>query len=290
MVYLVPAVFALFLWWFATGAIFYLDSRPLHTFKWSMLGGTICLVLAGVALSFTANQTDGFGAYAAFSAGLIAWGWQELSLYTGYVTGPRKIRCAEGCSGIKHFGHAIAANLWHEIAIIIVALAIWFIVKDAPNWTGFYTYVTLWGMHLSARLNVFLGVRNVSAEFVPPHMEVLKSFLSEKPMNILFPFSVTIATIGVMCLVGRAADATSEFAIVSYSLLAAMMGLALVEHWMLVIPFSVQKLWSWSLPRQGLDLPQRRHPEDNHEFAAVSAHVPTAHDGHTCKSLTSGTR
>ena len=32
-----------------------------------------------------------------------------------------------------------------------MALAIWFIVKDAPNWTGFYTYVTLWGMHLSAR-------------------------------------------------------------------------------------------------------------------------------------------
>ena len=290
MAYLVPAVFALFLWWFTTGAIFFLDSRPLHTFKWSMMGGTVMLGLAVWAVHLTAQQTDSTSAYLAFSAGLIAWGWQELSLYTGYVTGPRKIRCAEGCSGLKHFGHAIAANLWHEIAIIVVAAIIWFIVNDQPNWTGFYTYVTLWGMHLSARLNVFLGVRNVSVEFVPPHMEVLKSFLTEKPMNMLFPVSVTIATIGVIYLVGRAADATSDYAITSYSLLAAIIGLALVEHWMLVIPFSVQKLWSWSLPRPTLDLPQRRHPEDHHEFAAVSAHVPAAHDGHNCQSLKSGTR
>ena len=49
-------------------------------------------------------------------------------------------------------------------------------------------------MHLSARLNVFLGVRNVSEEFVPAHMEVLKSFLTRKPMNLLFPVSVTAAT------------------------------------------------------------------------------------------------
>ena len=254
------------------------------------MGGTVMLGLAVWAVHLTAQQTDSTSAYLAFSAGLIAWGWQELSLYTGYVTGPRKIRCAEGCSGVRHFGHAIAANLWHELAIIIVAAIIWFIVKDQPNWTGFYTYVTLWGMHLSARLNVFLGVRNISVEFVPPHMEVLKSFLTEKPMNMLFPVSVTIATTGVICLVGRAADATSDYAITSYSLLAAIMGLALVEHWMLVIPFSVQKLWSWSLPRPTLDLPQRRHPEDHHEFAAVSAHVPAAHDGHNCQSLKSGTR
>lgn len=254
------------------------------------MGGTVMLGLAVWAVHLTAQQTDSTSAYLAFSAGLIAWGWQELSLYTGYVTGPRKIRCAEGCSGLKHFGHAITANLWHEIAIIVVAAIIWFIVNDQPNWTGFYTYVTLWGMHLSARLNVFLGVRNVSVEFVPPHMEVLKSFLTEKPMNMLFPVSVTIATIGVIYLVGRAADATSDYAITSYSLLAAIMGLALVEHWMLVIPFSVQKLWSWSLPRPTLDLPQRRHPEDHHEFAAVSAHVPAAHDGHNCQSLKSGTR
>ena len=82
MTYLGPAVFALFLWWFTTGVIFYLDSRPRSTFKWSMGGATLLLVLAGFGLSLTAQRTDEASAYLAFASGLIAWGWQELSLYT----------------------------------------------------------------------------------------------------------------------------------------------------------------------------------------------------------------
>ena len=68
---------------------------------------------------------------------------------------------------------------------------------DSQNHVGLWTYLLLWMMHLSARLNVFLGVRNVSEEFVPARMEVLKSFLTRKPMNLLFPVSVTAATVGV---------------------------------------------------------------------------------------------
>lgn len=290
MAYLGPAVFALFLWWFTTGVIFYLDSRPVHTFKWSMTGATLLLLLACAGLSMTADRTDEPSAYLAFASGLIAWGWQEISLYTGYVTGPRKTSCADGCSGLKHFGHAITANLWHEIAIIVVALAIWYLVKDGSNRVGFYTYILLWGMHLSARLNVFLGVRNVSADFVPAHMEVLKSFLRVRPMNMLFPVSVTIATIGTICLVNRAMEASPGFEATGYSLLAAIMGLALVEHWFLVLPIPVEKLWSWSLPRSKVDLPQRRRGEGPHEFAAVPTHLTTQHDAPCCQGLTSGTR
>ena len=35
-----PIAYALLLWWFSTGTIFYLDSLPRRTFKWSMAGGT----------------------------------------------------------------------------------------------------------------------------------------------------------------------------------------------------------------------------------------------------------
>ena len=58
-------------------------------------------------------------------AGVLAWGWQELSLYTGFVTGPRKQFCPAGCTGWRHFGHALGVNLWHEIAIVAVALGTW---------------------------------------------------------------------------------------------------------------------------------------------------------------------
>jgi hypothetical protein len=45
--YALPVLFALFLWWFSTGAILYLDGLPQRTFKWSMAGGrrTDCRVL-----------------------------------------------------------------------------------------------------------------------------------------------------------------------------------------------------------------------------------------------------
>ena len=62
----------------------------------------------------------------------------------------------------------------------------------------------LWWMHQSAKLNVFLGVRNLNEEFLPEHLAFLKGFLNKKPMNLLFPFSVTISTV-IAVLVQRGA-------------------------------------------------------------------------------------
>lgn len=242
-----PILFALFLWWFATGAIFYLDGLPRRTFKWSMLGATVLLSASFGALWHTANDASVFGAYAAFAAALIAWGWMEISLYMGYVTGPRKHRCAKGCSGIAHFGHAISANLWHELAIVAGAIGIAALVWGGANELGLWTYVVLWWMHLSARLNVFLGVPNVSEEFVPAHMDVLKGFLTTKPMNLLFPVSVTASTVIAVYLVHGAIAAATPFELTSYVFLSALMVLAIIEHWFLVLPLPVAALWNWSL-------------------------------------------
>lgn len=247
MDYALPIAYALFLWWFSTGIIFFLDSLSVKTFKWSMAGATLVLAAALYVIWHTSGTTGTWAAYAAFSAGLLAWGWQEISLYMGFVTGPRKHRCAKGCSGWRHFGHAIAVNLWHEISIIVMAGVIVWLTWGAENQLALWTYLVLWGMHLSARLNVFLGVRNVSEEFVPAHMEVLKGFLTQKPMNLLFPFSVTAATIGSVLLFMAAGGASNPHDVTGYSLLAALMTLALLEHWFLVIPLPVERLWHWTL-------------------------------------------
>lgn len=250
MSYLLPMAFALFLWWFSTGLIFYLDQLPVRTFKWTMTGATA--VLAGALYTIWVTSEDGslLAVYAAFTAGLLAWGWQEVSLYTGFVTGPRKHACAPGCSGWQHFGHAIGVNLWHEIAIVVIAAIILALTWNGANHWGLWAYLLLWAMHLSARLNVFLGVRNVSEEFLPPHMEVLKSFLSRKPMNLLFPFSITAATVGTLLLFQMALSANSPEEQTGYSLLAALAGLAVIEHWLLMLPLPVERLWRWSLPHR----------------------------------------
>ena len=246
--YVQPALFALFLWWFSTGVILYLDRLPQHTFKWSLAGAAIIVAAALWFLYQSRTDTTVQGAYIAFTSGLMIWAWQEISFYTGYVTGPRKTMCATGCSGWRHFGHALQANLYHEISILIGAAFCVALTWGAPNQTGLWTYVLLWWMHESARLNVFLGVRNLNEQFLPEHMAFLRSFLTRKPINLLFPFSVTISTAMTMWLVQQALAAPSDGASASFSFLAALLALAVLEHWFLVLPLPAEKLWGWSLP------------------------------------------
>jgi len=118
-----------------------------------------------------------------------------------------------------------------------------------PNQIGLWTFVVLWWMHQSAKLNVFLGVRNVTEEFVPEHLTFLRSFLTKRnSMNLLFPVSVTVSTVVCVYLVDAAvAPGASTFEAAGNSFLATLMALAILEHWFLMLPLPAQKLWSWGL-------------------------------------------
>ena len=245
--YVLPAIFALFVWWFSTGAIIFLDNLPRRTFKYSMVGATAVSLSCLWGLRATAAHTDLTAAYEAFFFGLFAWGWQEISFYMGYVTGPRKQPCPEGCSGWAHFVHAVQTSLWHELAIIASAAAIIALTWHQPNQIGLWTFMVLWWMHQSAKLNVFFGVRNLNEEFLPEHLTFLKSFLKSKPMNLFFPISITISMVIATMLFEHAASASTQFARSGDTFLGTMMALAILEHWFLVIPLPAGKLWQWGL-------------------------------------------
>ena len=66
-------------------------------------------------------------------------------------------------------------------------------------------------------------------------------------MNMFFPVSITGATIATAMLISAAGDATADAAAASMSILATLMGLALVEHWFMVLPFDSTQLWKWGL-------------------------------------------
>ena len=246
--YGLPVLYALFVWWFSTLAVIFLDNLPRHTFRWSLLGGTLLFGIGLYGLASSSADASVRGAYQAFTFGLLVWGWQELSFYTGYVTGPRRHACDAGCSGWRHFGHALQVSLYHELAIIASVAAIVWLTWGQPNQIGTWTFVVLWWMHESARLNVFLGVRNVNEEFLPEHLKFLRSFLTTRPMNLLFPISVTVSTVIAALLFQRAftADA-SAFDTAGYTFLGAMMTLAILEHWFLVLPLPAAELWRWGL-------------------------------------------
>jgi putative photosynthetic complex assembly protein 2 len=253
------SLFALFVWWFSTGAILFLDGLPRRTFKYSMAGATVLAVAALWGLRLSAGDATPHGAFISFACGLSVWAWQEISFYMGIVTGPRKKLCEEGCAGWKHFGHALGVSLWHEISIVLFALVVVAVSWGGANQVGMWTFMVLWWMHESARLNVMLGVRNLNEEFLPDHLFYLRSFLRKRPMNVLFPVSVTVSTaVCAMMLHYALAPGASEFTETGMSLLAAMMALAILEHWFLVLPFPTSILWRWGLasrpPRPQFDV------------------------------------
>jgi putative photosynthetic complex assembly protein 2 len=243
-----PVLYALFLWWFSTGLILYLDGLPRRTFRWSMLGATAMTLAAFWGLAATRDSTDVGGAYAAFTYGLVIWGWHEMSFLMGYVTGPRREPCPEGCSGWRHVGHAVAAVLWHELAIAATALAMVALTWGGANQVGTWIFLLLWAMRLSAKLNIYLGVPNLTEQFLPEHLGYLKSFMRKRPMNPLFPVSVTIGTIVATRLVDRAwAAGEGSFDATAFTFVAVLLALAILEHWFLVLPLPDAALWNWAL-------------------------------------------
>ena len=246
--HLYPALFALFVWWFSTGVIIFLDGLPERTFKWSMIGASVVLGVSLFGLAQTATDISLTGAYLAFTFGLLAWGWLEISFLMGYVTGPRKEACPEDCQGIRHFWHGVEVVLWHELAIVATFCAILALTWASPNQVGLWTFVVLWLMRQSAKLNVFLGVRNLSEEFLPEKLAYLKRYLNKRPMNLLFPVSVTLSTVICVMLFDRAfaADA-SAFEATAFTFTAVMLALAILEHWFLVLPLPAARLWHWGL-------------------------------------------
>ncbi|MCJ2034285.1 putative photosynthetic complex assembly protein PuhE [Methylobacterium sp. J-068] len=248
--YALPALYAVLVWWFSTGLILLLDHRPRSTHALSMVAGTGVLGLSLWAIGASAGDASAGSAYIAFTAALLVWGWQEMSYYMGFVSGPRTLGCPPGASGLQRFRAAAATSLWHEAAIVAGGLAILALTWGEPNRFALWTYLVLWGMNLSARLNLFLGVRNLNAELLPEHLAYLGSYLRTRAMNPLFPVSVTAAGIATIALVLAAlGEGATAHEVAGLSILATLMALATLEHGFLMLPLPSAALWQWSLPK-----------------------------------------
>ena len=246
--WLMPLGFTLFVWWFSTGVILYLDGLPRRTFPNTMGGATLLLGMALWALVHTRDDTSVAGAYCAFTCALLVWAWQEVAFLLGMVTGPRKTACPPGAIGWRRARFAFEAVLWHEMALVLLALAVAACVGSGPNRVGLWTFLALWAMRQSAKLNVFLGVRNLGESFLPEHLQYLKSYFQRRPMNVLFPFSVTAGTAAAAWLLWPLLDAaTSAHQATGLRLVGTLLALGALEHWLLVLPLPSEALWRWGL-------------------------------------------
>jgi len=243
-----PIILTVFTWWFTTGVILYLDGLD-RSFSRLVLAAFTVIFAGSIAGTWlTSTEVTPLGAYLGFTFGIGAWAWMEISFLSGHVTGPRKTACPAAATGFSRFKFAVSTILWHELAIIAGAVALALASWDMPNQTALWTYCILWVMRTSAKLNLFLGARNLSEDFLPDRMRYLASYFRHAPINLLFPLSVTAGTAGVVVLASAAVHvAETDFSFTAMIVLATLLALAVLEHWLMILPIPAERLWSWGM-------------------------------------------
>jgi putative photosynthetic complex assembly protein 2 len=240
--------FALFVWWFSTGLILMLVRMRRSVHAPAMAAMTVLAALCAWGLAATRGEATPVGAMAGFTYGIVIWGWLETSFLMGFVTGPRRIPLSPGLTGEgRRFVEAFATLAWHEFAILATGVALVALTSGAVNAVGTWTFVLLWVMRISAKLNLFFGAPNVSAELLPPHLDYLGSYFARRKVSAFFPVSVTLASLAFGFAVHAAVTASSDYATVATTLFATLLGLAIVEHWFLVLPLPDAALWRWAV-------------------------------------------
>jgi putative photosynthetic complex assembly protein 2 len=248
MSFVLPVLFVLFVWWFSTGAVIYLNNLPRSTYKWSFLGATFVLVASIYGLTVTSQSDSILSAYLSFSFGLLAWAWTQFTFYTGLITGPRTTACPPSCKGSRHFWHAVETSMYHEITAALLGVVICFSTMSGKNHIGSWTYTIIWLMHSSAKINAVLGVRNLNDHFFPEHLRYLSSFLKRRPMNLLFPVSITVSTVAIAVLVHKAMTLQNDpFELLAFTFYIVILALGILEHWFLVLPIPAETLWNWAV-------------------------------------------
>jgi putative photosynthetic complex assembly protein 2 len=243
-----PVLFALAVWWLSTCFILYLDGLPRSTFPNTMMLATVALGAALWGLVGTRADNGASGGYCAFTCALLVWAWQEIAFLLGMVTGPRREPCPPEVQGWQRTWLALQTVLYHELTLVVLAAAVWFAVGDGDNRIGWWTYLSLWIMRQSAKLNLFLGARNLSEAFLPPHLRYLHSYFRRRPMNALFPVSITVNCAAATWVWQQALQLPAGASQApGLALVGTLLGLGALEHAMLVLPLPPESLWKWGL-------------------------------------------
>jgi putative photosynthetic complex assembly protein 2 len=245
-------VIALFAWWFSTGAILAVvkraDAGGRRSHVWAVLLALPVLVLGAGMFVDTLPRTETGAVYAAFISALMIWGWIEMAFLCGVITGPNRMQTPEGTPEWERFVRAWGAVAHHELLLLAALVAMGWAAQGAANSFGFWTFAVLFGARISAKLNLFYGVPRINTDFLPDALSHLPTHFRIRKFNWVFPISVTGLTFAVACFLERLWVAETAHDAVGFALLAAISGLALLEHWLMVIPLPDEKLWRWMLP------------------------------------------
>ncbi len=246
------AIASVFVWWFSTGAILlavrHADRKGGAAHGW-LTFWTFPMAAVGVAMIVASRDDIGHaGAYLGFLGALAVWGWIELALLTGVIAGPERRPCPPGLSGAARFVRAFRTLAHHEIALLSALILIAGLSLGAGITMALQTFALLFLARILAKLNLFFGVPRINVEFIPVRLHHLRSYFRQGPITLAFAVAITVLTVLIALLCRRLFLATDPGAVTGAALLTALALLALLEHWLMVVPLPDAKLWRWMLP------------------------------------------
>ena len=223
-------------WWVATGVIIAMQHSPLTRFA-GLIFATVLAIVGVAEIRAVRDDESPTGIRRAFLGGAMLWAWVSASFYGGYITGIHPIGPVPIAPAWGAVWPAIAATLVNDAATLLILIGGFVVDRDAKNRTGIWTLALFWGVQQVAKLNVFFGVENPAANFLPPHLSYLRQFFGP-PVNSPFLMASTVVVAVVMLWTAWGARrAQSEGRREAATIYATILGLAVLELIVLGITF-----------------------------------------------------
>ncbi len=236
-------------WWLVTGVIVALQRN-----EWTKLAAWV--ISTGVAIWATyviheqrAVRSAG-SARRTFLASTAIWMWINVGLYGGWIVGPGGEAQLIGEPTFLRALEAIVSLLWHELLCVLLLVVSWFHVRHSPNRLAFAALATYWAVLQVAKLNIFFGVANPGARFLPPHLQFLLSYYGPAENSGWLPVSFFTALGIALLFWWHGWQAKDSFLRQSRALLAMLIALAALEYLLLGV-HSDAPLWEVFLKARG---------------------------------------
>ncbi len=176
--------------------------------------------------------------------------WINVGLYGGWIVGPGGEASVAGAPTFVRAAEAIVSLLWHELLCVLLLFVSWLHVRTSPNRLGFVALATYWAVLQVAKLNIFFGVANPGARFLPPHLQFLLSYYGPPENTGWLPISFFTALGIALLFWWHGWQARDSFLRQSRALLAMLIALAALEYLLLGVR-SDAPLWEVFLKARG---------------------------------------
>ena len=249
---LTAAFVALLAWWFSTGAILLAvrraDRAGRGAFGRAVLWGLPFLAFGITAVAVSVQALTLLNLYLGFFGTLAIWGWIELTFLSGTITGPRRVPLRRNACGMDRFVQAWSVVAYHEGLLLVGFLGLLYLSLGTANPLAVWVYGILLGARVLAKLNLFHGVPGINIDAVPSPLSHIPSYFRKSDPSWVFPLSITVLTLLTALWVERLTGATTPESAVMFAFMSALTALALIEHWMMLLPLADTKLWRWMMP------------------------------------------